>query len=551
MAAPQSPLVGQYDSGGIMQVAVSSNTAYLLENGLGVRVLNVSNPSSPQVLGSPYEYAYFSAMSLSGSRLYLGGSDKTTYTPILHILNVNNPAAPVARGTVSLDTSSTPWGRTAKQGNYVYVSCGTGGLRIVDVSNEVAPVLRGMYDSPGDGRSVTAFGQEAYLADVATGVQVINVSNPAQPVMAQNYDTPGNAVDVAIGRGLMFIADGSGGLRVFDAYNGGPPSFVGYYNTPGDAHQVAITGDDDFIYVADGYGGVAVLKLRDYLAPTVTITTPTFNSTYTSSAPTMFLGGAAEDNAAVTAVTWSNDRGGSGAADGTDSWFVSNIALQPGVNTITVTAYDAAGNAGNDIITVTYGDVELPLVEIQSPTNLPTHTTSVGSVSLGGIASDNIGVMQVTWSNDRGGNGIATGTQNWSANDIVLQLGPNIITVTARDQAGNGGIDILTVTYAPPDTDGDGVPDPNDSCPNTVPGAGVGPDGCPALVPGDSNRDGDVDQLDLAAFAACASGPALSYSGNCGTWDFDHDNDVDQSDFGIFQRCLSGENNPADPNCAN
>jgi hypothetical protein len=100
------------------------------------------------------------------------------------------------------------------------------------------------------------------------------------------------------------------------------------------------------------------------------------------------------------------------------------------------------------------------------------------------------------------------------------------------------------------DADGDGVPDCVDDCPNTIPGATVGTDGCPPVIPGDFNRDGDVDPTDLVAFRTCTSGPAVPRSSECESKDFDKDSDVDQSDYGIFQRCFSGENIPADPNCA-
>ena len=47
------------------------------------------------------------------------------------------------------------------------------------------------------------------------------------------------------------------------------------------------------------------------------------------------------------------------------------------------------------------------------------------------------GLASVTWSNDQGGNGIASGMTNWSVANIVLQPGDNVITVTATDGAGN------------------------------------------------------------------------------------------------------------------
>ena len=51
----------------------------------------------------------------------------------------------------------------------------------------------------------------------------------------------------------------------------------------------------------------------------------------------------------------------------------------------------------------------------------------------------------------------------------------------------------------PPDTDGDGVPDVDDRCPNTPPGTAVGADGCEL----DSDGDGVVDSAD-----ACPGTPA-------------------------------------------
>ena len=59
-------------------------------------------------------------------------------------------------------------------------------------------------------------------------------------------------------------------------------------------------------------------------------------------------------------------------------------------------------------------------------------------------------------------------------------------------------------------------------------------------VPGDFDRDGDIDADDLKVFAACVSGPAVHYAGDCAKADFDGDGDVDQSDFGFIQRWFGG-----------
>src|SRR5439155_7372334 len=75
-----------------------------------------------------------------------------------------------------------------------------------------------------------------------------------------------------------------------------------------------------------------------------------------------------------------------------------------------------------------------------------TFNTCNALLTLGGIASDNVGVTRVTWANSRGGSGMAIGTTSWMASGIGLQPGTNVLTVTAQDAAGNVSVASLTVT---------------------------------------------------------------------------------------------------------
>src|SRR6185436_2296846 len=161
----------------------------------------------------------------------------------------------------------------------------------------------------------------------------------------------------------------------------------------------------------------------------------------------------ANDNAGVTQVSWSNSRGGSGIATGITNWSVTGIGLQLGTNVLTVTAIDAATNSGSAALTVIYTpppDNTPPTVTITAPTSLPTLSINTNAVSLAGIASDNVAVTEVSWSNDRGGGGVAVGTTNWGVAAVALQIGTNVLTVTAHDAATNVNFDTLTIVYTPP-----------------------------------------------------------------------------------------------------
>jgi hypothetical protein len=113
-------------------------------------------------------------------------------------------------------------------------------------------------------------------------------------------------------------------------------------------------------------------------------------------------------------------------------------------------------------------------------------------------------------------------------------------------------ISSIAVAACVSDTDGDGVCDDLDTCPGTVQGATVDSTGCPFGIPGDYDRDGDVDLADLASFSACQSGPGIPANSACQSqgFDFDLDTDVDMLDFSAFQRCFSGQGQPASPDCA-
>ena len=123
------------------------------------------------------------------------------------------------------------------------------------------------------------------------------------------------------------------------------------------------------------------------------------------------------------------------------------VALQPGSNSITIRVTDARNATLSRTVTVNLTavtDTVAPLLKITSPaaTSVLTYATSI---KLAGTASDNIGVVSVTWTASTGKSGTATGTANWTA-DVPLFVGTNSIVVRARDLAGNTGWRSVTVT---------------------------------------------------------------------------------------------------------
>ncbi len=94
--------------------------------------------------------------------------------------------------------------------------------------------------------------------------------------------------------------------------------------------------------------------IEDKLSPTVAISAPTSAPTYSVTNSLVNLAGIASDNGTLTHISWDNDRGGSGTAVGVAMWKIDNIALKPGINNITVTAWDINGNSATTKIAITF-----------------------------------------------------------------------------------------------------------------------------------------------------------------------------------------------------
>jgi hypothetical protein len=179
------------------------------------------------------------------------------------------------------------------------------------------------------------------------------------------------------------------------------------------------------IYVADNNGGIVALSEQDIQAPDIYITTPVFAPVYTNNTSTVGLGGGSDDNVGVTAITWSNDRGGSGqVSPPLDSWYVSGIKLYPGSNNITATAFDAAGNSGTDVLTVIY-----PTANQNQTITFPaiaSHTFGDPAITLNAAASSG---LPVTF-------GVVSGPATLTSSNVLTLNGAGTVTVQAS-QPGN------------------------------------------------------------------------------------------------------------------
>ena len=91
-------------------------------------------------------------------------------------------------------------------------------------------------------------------------------------------------------------------------------------------------------------------------------------------------------------------------------------------------------------------DTTAPTITISQPTSTGSYSTEAESLDISGSASDNAGVVGISWQVDQGASGTTDGTTTWSARGISLPLGTSVIRITAVDAAGNATTTELTVS---------------------------------------------------------------------------------------------------------
>ena len=179
----------------------------------------------------------------------------------------------------------------------------------------------------------------------------------------------------------------------------------------------------------------------DPTAPILTISAPADNSSSSQSFVT--LTGTINETATVQVT----DNGGSRqSASISGSTFTATVYLVAGVNTITVSATDLAGNTTSAKRTVTYDSVKMTLA-VTSPNQ--DITTTQSSITLKGTLVDAIAPVSLTITM----NGTAYKPQvtngAFTQSLAFKQAGTYTITVAATDGAGNSSSISRNVIYAP------------------------------------------------------------------------------------------------------
>ena len=197
-------------------------------------------------------------------------------TPDFLIIDISNESSPVVVGSLTLNGNPL---NIAVSGDYAYVASdsNTEELQIINVVNKTAPVLTRGFDVPGTANANGIFvnGATVYLAEVSNGANgdfhIINVSNPASPIITRSVNTGNTSYDVVVSGNYAYIASSSNTqeLIVINITNPATASIIGSYNASSNTNAIAINKIGSSVLLGQGSN-----------MHVVNVTTPTSPSLY-------------------------------------------------------------------------------------------------------------------------------------------------------------------------------------------------------------------------------------------------------------------------------
>jgi len=230
----------------------------------GLLTFDVTNPSTPALLGTTGPSEVFRSLTLADGRVY--AVPRSLFGDV-QIVDVSHPTSPSVFGKVDSLFSGVAVSISGDQALMV----SEGFLYNIDVSASSTPTVTGWVYLEYPATDIDAVGSYAYVAEgtyISPGagptigtLQIFNVSAPGAPVEVTSI--PGFASGVEVVDSLAFVAKGR--LVVLDVTDPASPIVLNDDATPGiNAQQVAVAGGWAYVLGSEMQGyGLYVVDVSD------------------------------------------------------------------------------------------------------------------------------------------------------------------------------------------------------------------------------------------------------------------------------------------------
>lgn len=201
------------------QAANASNLYFAIANtvfGGGVLDYDLSTQPPTPVGGFATGSSLCQALALSSNFLYVGATDS------LRVLDVSNPASPNQVNSISVGISAL-----AATGKSLFAGTVDSRLIVYDISQPASPSQKTTLTLSGLPIEFVISGNLLLVADSSAGLLIYNITTPSAPVLLSETIPSTSVTDIAVDGTLALLAAWDGGLVIVDITNPAAPQVVG------------------------------------------------------------------------------------------------------------------------------------------------------------------------------------------------------------------------------------------------------------------------------------------------------------------------------------
>lgn len=271
--------LGSYSPDGgmplIHHVLVQGDYVYIIDSGFGVRVLDASDPSQIEEVGSvPHNQTdvLFSRMEACGNFIYYL-QDGDISGKELVILDVTDPTSPAEIGSHEMSGFWWFYGFDYCDG-YACIAAGQEGLRVLSVSAPDSIIDIAMHDPHDLTSGLAVSGDYAFVGTYMRDLLVYDVSNPVSPIVVASLEFPDSPIkQISVWGDYLYVPgvaiDHDHGVSVVDISDPTQPAEIAYWPAvegySGAPFNVQRYGD--YAVLACAFGGVEIYDVADINQP--------------------------------------------------------------------------------------------------------------------------------------------------------------------------------------------------------------------------------------------------------------------------------------------